>query len=422
MTQYTLYAIDVIFIVAAGLLLFSQYLRLRISPPFLLQAAVIVSITVTAMWLVHLLFTIPRIERVKPISTESSDIVIISKEAQIMFGTKTTIVAEGFVSEKLRLTGYIRAIPQRRAEVVTPVAGKLNVLSNVTLGSSIRQGQILATLEQVLTTSDRTSVETARAEVSIRAAEAESQVKAAEAQLRTASAELERAQKLFTAGAAPLRRVQEAELQVDLAEAALSAAKKYLAVAQQTDIQPKVYNLATPLAGIVSRLEFSNGELVEAGQSLFTVVNLDRVWVEAQVFEKDLEAVLAATSATFSVVAFPNERFRINTAPIVSTMVDPDRRTIALTYEIANPQGRLKDGMMAEIIIEKVLSQKTLVIPKSAVFIEKGQHIVYVYNGGEQFTRRSITVGREGLEEYEVKSGLKLGERIVVEGANLKSF
>ncbi len=423
MTNYTPYLLDTIFIGAGTVFLAARY-RSHTTKGFLAWSLLTLSVVAGAVYSVHR-FVVPIEPAQRAEATERHpDEVIISKESQLLFGIRTAPATQGRLISGVRVTGYVRAIPQRRSEVVAPVSGVVRAIKVLTLGSRVRQGETLAVVEQVLSASDIAGLEATRTELKSREAEFAAAVQTAEAKLRTALLELERARRLLEAGAAPARRVQEAELQLELAEAELEAAKKRVAITRsgsQSVAEVKSYPLTAPITGVIARADFSSGEQVDAGRSLVTVVDLERVWIEAEVFEKDLSVVAGALEAEFSCAGLPGERFRIapdspNRLLTIGTQVHPEKRTVAVVYEVANPQGRFKDGMTAEVVIESRSAQEVVSVPKDAVSEEQGRKVVYVYNGGEQFTRRTIQLGREGSERIEVKAGLKAGERVVVEG------
>lgn len=427
--HYTPYLLDAIFIGAGAVFLATRYRSMRESKSgtigFLAWSLLTLAVLPSTVYTVHrLVVPTEAIKRAEPSLELNPDEIVISKESQILFGIRTALAVQGKLMSGIRVTGYVRAIPQRRAEVVAPVSGRVKPRESLTVGSRVRRGQTLAVVEQVLSASDLAGLEATRTELKSREAELSAVAQAAEAKLSAAKLELERAQRLLEVGAAPLRRVQEAKLQVELAQTEMEAANKRLSITQsgsQSVAEVKSYALTSPISGVIARADFSAGEQVDAGKSLFTVVDLERVWIEAEVFEKDLAVVTGAQEAEFTSAALPGQRFMIapnssNHLLTIGTEVHPEKRTVAVIYEVANPQGRLKDGMTAEVVIKSSSKQEVVSIPKRAVSEEKGRKVVYVYTGGEQFTRRSIQLGQEGSEQIEVKSGLKAGERIVVEG------
>ena len=100
----------------------------------------------------------------------------------------------------------------------------------------------------------------------------------------------------------------------------------------------------------------------------------------------------------------------------IGQTVDSQTRTVPVIYEVKNPLQRLRDGNFVEITIDTSGDTKVLAVPKASVVNEQGQTFVFVFTGGENFEKRPVALGAEGADFYEVKSGLKEGDRIVTEG------
>ena len=100
----------------------------------------------------------------------------------------------------------------------------------------------------------------------------------------------------------------------------------------------------------------------------------------------------------------------------IGQTVDPQTRTVSVIYEVKNPLNRLRDGMFVEMTIDTSGDREALAVPKKAVITEQGQTFVFVFDGGETFEKRPVALGAEGADFYEVKTGLKADERVVVEG------
>ena len=81
-----------------------------------------------------------------------------------------------------------------------------------------------------------------------------------------------------------------------------------------------------------------------------------------------------------------------------------------------NPLSQLKDGMFVDVTIDTSGETMVLAVSKKSVVNEQGQTFVFVFKGGESFEKRPVALGAEGADFYEVKSGLKEGERVVLEG------
>jgi RND family efflux transporter MFP subunit len=173
---------------------------------------------------------------------------------------------------------------------------------------------------------------------------------------------------------------------------------------------------------LINEIKATSGQQVESGTELLSISNLSTVLLEAQVFERDLPIVRESTRASFTSSALNGEIYTIGTADgdgrlvSIGQTVNAETRTVAVIYEVKNPLNRLRDGNFVEITIDTSGDQKVLAVPKSAVVTEQGQSFVYVLTGGESFKRRTVALGAEGADFYEVKSGLKESDRVVVEG------
>jgi RND family efflux transporter MFP subunit len=347
----------------------------------------------------------------------------IPKESQLMFGIRTVPVAEQAVASGLKVTGQIVAPANAKSTVSPPVSGRVTLDPRLTVGSAVARGQRLGTIEQVLSAPDVAGLEAQRAALRTQQLEQQAAAQQARTRLNAARIELERARNLVEVGAVPKRRMQEAETAYRLAEQEVAAAEAQARVAASAlpQVAPtRSYPLVAPVAGVVSSLNVTTGQQVEAGTALAEVTNLARVWLQASVFEKDLSAVRGARRATFTVTGYPNEVFEIgggtNRLVTVGTTVNPETRTVPVYYDVANPGGRFREGMFAEITIDTSGGSAVLAVPKQSVTTEQGQTFVFVFTGGESFEKRPVVLGAEGQEYYEVKSGLEAGERVVVEG------
>ncbi|MBL8194373.1 MAG: efflux RND transporter periplasmic adaptor subunit, partial [Blastocatellia bacterium] len=319
---------------------------------------------------------------------------------------------------------FIRSQAQNKAEIVSLISGRGKATGKFTIGSYVKQGETLAVVEQILSATDVAGLETTKLDLQSKKAELEAQATQALTRRNAAQIELERARRLYEAEAVPLKRVQEAELQLKLADEELTATKLRVNITEigEKRVNPiKTYPLQAPIAGVIVQNNFVSGSQVEAGKSLFTVLNLDRVWIEAQVFEKDMATISSAKKAFFKVAALPDKVFQIgegtnNKLLTVGATVDLEKRTLPIIYEVDNTEGKLRDGMSAEITIDTSQESNVVSIPKSALIDEQGQKWVYAYSGGENFLKRVVTVGREGETNLEILSGLEIGERVVIEG------
>jgi cobalt-zinc-cadmium efflux system membrane fusion protein len=159
---------------------------------------------------------------------------------------------------------------------------------------------------------------------------------------------------------------------------------------------------------------------VEPGRKLVSVVNSDRLWLEARLYEAEAPRIAASSGATFSVAGFDRE-FVIDASTgrlvTVGAVVDPVSRTIPVVFELANPGGVLKPGMFAKIRVHTGQSIRVLAVPDTAVVDDNGRTVVFVMEGGESFFKRPVGLGIRSGGYVQVIEGIAEGDRIVTRGA-----
>jgi cobalt-zinc-cadmium efflux system membrane fusion protein len=158
------------------------------------------------------------------------------------------------------------------------------------------------------------------------------------------------------------------------------------------------------------------GEQVAPGEAIVEIVNLETVWVEAPIFERDLEKLSGKTRALFTTTAYPGTEFKGSVVDI-SPVIDPQKRTANVIFAVPNGGRPLRIGMQADVRLDTGESVDAMVIPAAAVLEHEGKKIVYVLLSGEEFERREVTLGDETGGKVAVLRGLKAGERVVTQGA-----
>lgn len=385
--------------------------------------------------------------------------ITVPKESQLLFGIKTIPVGTRAITSGLKTTGIVRPRPDAQAVVVPPVAGVVVLRQGITLGSAVGRGEAIGYVEQVLDVSGQATLESQRLEVAaqqreveakrleirntvlqLQGQQAEQRAKAQQARTQLAQAQREhrRAQNLVEVGAAPRKRLEEAATAVSVAEQEVTAAEKQVAVldtqirqtqagqaiftSPRVNVPTKRFPLTAPTTGLVNEVKVTSGQQVDVGTQLLSIVNLSTVLIEAQVFERDIDAVRGSTRASFTNAALGGEVYTIGTRDgdgrlvSIGQTVNEQSRTFPVLYEMKNPGGLLKDGMFVDITIDTSGDRQVLAVPKAAVVNDQGQTYVFVFKGGETFEKRLVALGAEGNDFYEVKSGLKENERVVIEG------
>jgi membrane fusion protein (multidrug efflux system) len=292
------------------------------------------------------------------------------------------------------LTGSLE--PFRIAEVKSQVPGVVRGLS-VDRGSPVRAGQVLARIEAQ--------------GIQSQAAGARSGVAAAQAQLSLAQRQMESARTLFQAGAMSELDFRAAEAQYQAAQAQLAGARSTSAGAAEQAGRTAV---TAPFAGQVSARTANEGEAVNVGQTLLTVVSSQFLELRGQVPVDQANQVRPGQPAEFTLTAFPGRTFS-GTVARVDPVADAGTRQVGVTLRLPNPGGELIAGMFASGRVVTAGGQQALVVPAAAVRGQGADQYVLVVQG-DSVVRRPVTPGArdDARGVVAIMSGVEAGEQVIV--------
>lgn len=184
-------------------------------------------------------------------------------------------------------------------------------------------------------------------------------------------------------------------------------------------IRSKV-TIRAPFAGRIITRNVTMGEVVGTSDKLFVVADLSKVWVVANIPEKDIQYIHRSADRDRSVEillsAYPHEVFR-GTITYVGDVLDPVTRTMKIRVEAPNPEGRLKPEMFASVRIYSHPEPNVLTIPSTAVQRDQGNAVVFVQLDDQQFAQRVVKLDSESGDLLKVLDGLQEGDQVVVNGA-----
>jgi len=306
-------------------------------------------------------------------------------------------------------------VPSNRALVAPPVGGIIDSRPLPRIGQQVMRGQLIATLVQTPTAAEAAQIRIENSRVDAerrRLGQAEIE---ARARLSAAAAEAGRASRLLEQKAYSQRQFETAEADRKAAEATLAGVQEQVQ-ALQTASPTANYEVTAPISGTVVEVKKSAGEEVRAGEPILEIVALDRVWVEAPIFEKDLGRMKNEVAAIFTTSAYPDKEFRGRLITI-GAVVDEQTRAATAVFEVDNGSGDLKIGMQANLRLGAGEKASVLLVPKESVLDNEGKKIVYVMLSGEEFERRDVVVGDEYGDKVAIVSGVKPGETVVTQGA-----
>jgi Cu(I)/Ag(I) efflux system membrane fusion protein len=177
--------------------------------------------------------------------------------------------------------------------------------------------------------------------------------------------------------------------------------------------------LRSPFDGIVQNVPVKPGMSVKVGDRLIALVDLSAVWLWAEFYENELPLLSTGQKIKITVPAFGDEEFGGEIA-VIEPFLDPMKRTVRVRIDIANPQWKLRPGMFVNAWLD-LQAGEGLTVPVSAIMPTGKHNIVFVDKGEGRLEPRSIDLGRKfaklgaryDSDYYEVRGGLKEGERVV---------
>ena len=173
--------------------------------------------------------------------------------------------------------------------------------------------------------------------------------------------------------------------------------------------------IKSSINGVVVERNVVIGQFIDATTNAFKVINTSSVWVDGQIYEKDLAKINQKTSAVFTTTTYPNSEF-LGRIIYIGQTVDEQSRTITVRGEFSNPRSKLKPHMFGELKIPIGTNAKAIMIPDEAVVRETGQEYVFVQTNDTTFEKRNVITGTSADNMIEIKEGLKEGDTVVSKG------
>ena len=171
----------------------------------------------------------------------------------------------------------------------------------------------------------------------------------------------------------------------------------------------------SPMVGTIVEHNIHKHKYIEEDEAMFVIADLSTVWVEANVYEHQLEWVKRGLTAEIEVKAIPGKRFDAQITYIFPEL-DPKTRTLKVRLLVPNPDQLLKPNMFAEVRIFGGPKKDLLTIPREALIVTGERESVVLDLGNGQFKPVDVVSGMQSQGEVEILSGLKKGDRIVVSG------
>ena len=180
---------------------------------------------------------------------------------------------------------------------------------------------------------------------------------------------------------------------------------------ERTGEVQRTLTLRSPVSGFVVEKNVLQGTRVMAGEPLYRIADLSTVWVEGEVFERDLPSVRLGQQVTAEIDALAG-RTRSGRITYVYPTLNPETRTVRIRVELANPSLQLKPGMYATLTW-KGAGIATLSVPRTAVVSTGQRNLVFVKLPDGMLEPRIVDVGTSTSDRVEILRGLSVGETVV---------
>jgi len=298
--------------------------------------------------------------------------------------------------------GELKVNEQAYAEVGPPIPARV-VRLIAAPGQSVRRGQALAELR------------------SVELGQARAQRTAALARAELARKTVERKRGLAAERIVSRGELQRAEADAAEAEADLQAAEAAIS-ALGVGVRPGGGDLSglallSPLSGTVLERSAVQGQMTDPSRPLFRIADLSRLWLVVQVPERDVSRVREGSPAEITLAALPGQKLQ-GKVDWVGREVDAHSRTVPVRIVLPNEGGRLRPGMFATAWIGTGgEGERVVAVPAVSLQRREDRWVVFLPRGGGRFEVRPVERGRDLGDEVVVLSGLRPGERVVVEGA-----
>jgi cobalt-zinc-cadmium efflux system membrane fusion protein len=305
---------------------------------------------------------------------------------------------EAELAPTIQVMGTVRYDVRKFAAVGARSAGRVRRVLKI-MGDAVKPGDVLADIE------------------SVDLGKAQAAAEALRAKEIAAQANLERERQLAEAKVTAMREAEAAKAEHEALRAERRAAEKAVAaLGASLGSEVGILMLRSPIAGRVLLANARRGQTVEPSDTLFEVADLSTVWVELNVFERDLDRIREGDVVEIVAAAGAGKAVK-GTLAHVSHTVDPNTRSAIVRVEVDNREGLLRPGQSTTARIQSHgPAAKVLAIPKAALTFVDGKPTVLVLLGPGLVEPRAIVLGPDDGEQVSIRDGLHAGESVISDG------
>ena len=332
-----------------------------------------------------------------------SSTFLVEKESQFLFNIITQKITTSNFNESTQALGTVVASPQGNAVIQSPQTGKL-VSIRVNPGQAVNAGQVIAIVEQTIDAGTQSNIIAQNSDWRAKRNEAEAQYTAAKIQYNR------------------LKSIEDIAAKKDVTEAKarLEQAEKNRALYQNIPLQKvqaaKYFNLTSPISGVVGNYNYAVGSFINSGETLLEVTNLNRVFVETQIFTSQAEQLKNIEKInTYSNNKTDTSTYQLK---LISTAqsVNGDNQSQKVIFEILNSKAQFKIGENINVNIFSKNVSAQITVPTDAVAEINGKPAVFIKDNAEKYSISYISKGTSNEKFTTIIKGVEADERVVTEG------
>ncbi len=303
------------------------------------------------------------------------------------------------ITNSLKFNGVVDFNPDKVSNIFPPVSGIVQQVRGV-LGDYVKAGDVLGTIKSSEIANYNAALTNAESNVKLNAAL------------------LAKQEELAKSGLASQVDVTTARVNYEQAVAAKIAAEKILSI-NGNNLHGE-YQIKSPIDGFIVQKNITNGMAIRTdnGTNLFTISDLKEVWVQANVYEANIDKVHEGDEVDVATITYPDKIFKGKINKLLNVL-DPTNRVMKMRVVLDNPGYLLKPQMFATVTVNNGLDQEAISVPVSALIFDHSQYYAIVYKGKKDVQIRSVEIISTNNSTAYIKSGLQPGEQVIASQAIL---
>jgi len=263
----------------------------------------------------------------------------------------------------------------------------------VALGDYVSKGQVLAVVRSAEITG------------------AENDIVTAKSNLAVSEKNLEATEDMYKSGIASGKDYLAAQKEAEKARSELDKSQTILSIygGNKSD-----YIVKSPISGYIVE-KFINPDMqirTDNSTNLFTISDLKRVWVLANVYETEIARIRTGEKVSITTISYPGKVFN-GTIDKIYNVLDPDSKTMKVRIQLDNSDGLLKPEMFASVLVHEVTDSAMLAVPVNSVVFDKNKYWVVIYNDRCDVQTREVELAGSSSQFSYIRSNLKPGEKVL---------